>query len=189
MSLSAEARALLPALAREVIQQAVLGQRPPDPKMFAKSRDLAWPTEAGQRRGVFVTLHRHGRLRGCIGVIEASLPLIDAVVQNALSAAFNDPRFEPLLADELPDTRIEVSVLSPLQAVDGVEAIEIPRHGVLLEKAGRRAVFLPQVAAEMGWNRDRTLTELARKAGLPADAWRDNTTFSVFEAEAIDEMP
>ncbi len=143
--------------------------------------------------GVFVTIHntgaraaRDGRLRGCIGAIEAREPLVDAIVRAAQSAA-NDPRFPPLTREELPQVRLEVSVLSPVTAVSGPDAIELGRHGVILAKEGRRAVFLPQVARETGWDRDTFLSQLARKAGLPGDAWRSGATFEVFTAQVFGE--
>lgn len=143
--------------------------------------------------GVFVTIHNtgaraatQGRLRGCIGAIEGREPLVDAIVHSASSAA-NDPRFPPLARDELPQVSLEVSVLSPLSTVPGPEAIELGRHGVILSKRGRKAVFLPQVATETGWDRDTFLSQLARKAGLPGDAWRSGATFEVFTAQVFGE--
>ncbi len=143
--------------------------------------------------GVFVTIYNtgaraatRGRLRGCIGAIEAREPLADAIVRAAQSAA-NDPRFSPLARDELPQVSLEVSVLSPLVPVPGPEDIALGRHGVILAKGDRRAVFLPQVATETGWDRDTFLTQLARKAGLPGDAWRSGATFEVFTAQVFGE--
>lgn len=143
--------------------------------------------------GVFVTIHntgaraaREGRLRGCIGTIEAREALADAIVRAARSAA-NDPRFAPLSRDELPHVSLEISVLSPVTSVPGPDAIQLGRHGVILDKGGRRAVFLPQVASETGWDRDIFLTELARKAGLPGDAWRAGATLEVFTAQVFGE--
>ncbi|MEW6338234.1 MAG: AmmeMemoRadiSam system protein B [Acidobacteriota bacterium] len=143
--------------------------------------------------GVFVTVHNtgpkavtDGRLRGCIGVIEAREPLVDAVVHAAVSAA-HDPRFRALDARELDNVALEVSVLSPMREVSGPEEIEMGRHGVLLSRGGRQAVFLPQVATETGWTRDVFLSQLARKAGLAADAWRHGATFEVFTAQVFSE--
>jgi AmmeMemoRadiSam system protein A len=127
-----------------------------------------------------------GRLRACMGIIEAREPLVEAIVSAAVSAA-HDPRFPPLTAEELDEMELEVSVLSPTSQVAGPEAIEVGRHGVVLSKSGRRAVFLPQVAPEQGWTRDEMLSHLARKAGLPADAWRQGATFEVFTAQVIEE--
>lgn len=145
------------------------------------------------RSGVFVTLNntgaravRDGRLRGCIGVIEAREPLVDAVVDAATSAA-HDPRFRELAPSELKDLHLEVSVLSPTREVSGPDAIELGRHGVILARDGRSAVFLPQVATETGWDKATFLSHLAAKAGLPADAWQHGATFQVFTAQVFGE--
>jgi AmmeMemoRadiSam system protein A len=171
-------------LARAAVEAGVRGERAPAAAALAGG---APPDCCAEARGVFVTLHRHGALRGCIGYIEGVRPLGEAVVENALSAAFRDPRFLPLTADELEGLSVEVSVLTPLRPVPGPAAIEVPRHGVVLSRDGRRAVFLPQVAAEQGWDRDTLLSQLALKAGLPRDAWRQGATFLVFEAQVFAE--
>ena len=137
--------------------------------------------------GAFVTLTRDGRLRGCIGSIVGTSPLYAEVRANAGNAAFRDPRFPPLEREELDGTEIEISVLTPLVRVAGPEEIEVGRHGVVLEREGRRAVFLPQVAPEQGWDRETMLGHLAVKAGLARDAWRAKTTFDVFEALVFSE--
>jgi AmmeMemoRadiSam system protein A len=134
-----------------------------------------------------VTLTRHGTLRGCIGYIEGIKPLVEAVVDNGAAAATADPRFPAVSADELPEIRVEVSALTPLCDVDGPDAIVIGRHGIVLEHAGRRAVFLPQVAPDQGWDLPTTLTQLALKAGLAPDAWRQDCRFQVFEAEICED--
>jgi AmmeMemoRadiSam system protein B/AmmeMemoRadiSam system protein A len=143
--------------------------------------------------GAFVTLHNtgdrvrsQGRLRACMGVIEARMPLVEAVIHAAVSAA-HDPRFPRMQHQELERLHLEVSVLSPTERVDGPEAIEVGKHGVVLSKSGRSAVFLPQVAVEQGWNRDTMLTQLARKAGLPGDAWKQDATFDVYTAQVFAE--
>lgn len=187
--LPADLRAFLPKLARATLEAAVAGLPRPTSAQAAAALGLPLPAGLTEPRGVFVTLTRGGRLRGCIGMIEAVAPLGEAVQDNALAAAFRDSRFEPLMDDELPQTDIEVSVLTPMRRVAGFDSIETPRHGVLLRKAGRRAVFLPQVAAEQGWDRDTTLRHLALKAGLGPDDWREGAEFSVFEAEVIPESP
>ncbi len=143
--------------------------------------------------GAFVTLNntgarerRAGRLRACMGVIEARQPLLDAVVQAAVWAT-QDPRFPPLEAAELDEIEVEVSVLSPMREIDSFKTIEVGTHGVLMTKNGKRAVFLPQVAVEEGWNRDTMLEHLSVKAGLPRDGWRQGATFEVFTAQVFRE--
>jgi AmmeMemoRadiSam system protein B/AmmeMemoRadiSam system protein A len=144
--------------------------------------------------GAFVTVNNtgrkarsEGRLRACMGVMDAQQPLVDAVVQAALWAA-NDPRFPPLGLDELEGVEIEVSVLSPMRSVRSPRFIRLGEHGVVLAKDGRRAVFLPQVANEQGWNRDTMLDQLSLKAGLPKKAWQHGATFEVFTAQVFSEL-
>jgi AmmeMemoRadiSam system protein B/AmmeMemoRadiSam system protein A len=143
--------------------------------------------------GVFVTINnrgakarKEGRLRGCIGTMEARGPLVDAIVEAAVSAA-HDPRFPPLDASELPEVEVEISVLSPMRTIPGPEAIVLGKHGVLLSKSGRRAVFLPQVATETGWDLNTFLSNLAMKAGLSPDAWKSGAQFEVFTAQVFGE--
>lgn len=144
-------------------------------------------------RGCFVTLSLRGRLRGCIGTIEPIMPLIDAVSKNARNAAFNDPRFSPVTADELNEIKIEVSVLTPLQKLEFADAQELKqklvpgKHGVVIHRAGRSAVFLPQVWKQLP-KKEQFLENLCIKCGLPASAWRDpGTEVSVYEAEYFSE--
>ncbi|MFH1144972.1 MAG: AmmeMemoRadiSam system protein B [Candidatus Eisenbacteria bacterium] len=179
----AEQRFLL-GLARETLRRALEGAPPAEPVRFP-----AGVSEGKLRTpcGAFVTLTREGRLRGCIGSMVGDGPLYAVVQANAASAAFRDPRFPPLARDELAGVEIEISVLTPLQAVGGPEQIEVGRHGVVLEREGRRAVFLPQVAPEQGWDRETMLDHLAMKAGLDRGAWRTKTRFEVFEALVFSE--
>jgi AmmeMemoRadiSam system protein A len=160
------------------------------------ARWYAAPHDADLSRalaGAFVTLNNKGRkskdpgrLRACMGVIEAKQPLEDAVVRAAVWAA-QDPRFPRLAVSELDQVEIEVSVLSPAHPVAGPDAIEVGTHGVILSKGGHRALFLPQVATEQGWDRPTMLDHLARKAGLSAGAWRDGANFEVFTAQIFGE--
>lgn len=122
--------------------------------------------------GAFVTLHlvessAHA-LRGCIGLMEPVMPLALAVVRMAWAAAFEDRRFRPLRAEEVPSLELDISVLGAL-APCAPEDIELGRHGIKLEAMGRAAVFLPQVPTEQGWNLNQTLEALRRKAGLPPE--------------------
>jgi len=122
--------------------------------------------------GVFVTVKKHGQLRGCIGRILPEGTLIRLVSAMAIESAFKDPRFPPVTARELGDLDIEISVLTPMTPVAGPEAIVVGRDGVLLRVGSAGAVFLPQVATEQGWTRVQLLDHLAEKAGLPSSAWR-----------------
>ena len=138
-------------------------------------------------RGGFVTLNLAGHLRGCIGEIFPRQPIWKVVREQALNAAFHDPRFEPLRAAELARIQIEISILTPPRPVASWRDIQIGTHGMVLNKNGRVAVFLPQVAPEQGWDLAETLTHLALKAGLPPEAWREGASFLVFEAQVVRE--
>jgi AmmeMemoRadiSam system protein B/AmmeMemoRadiSam system protein A len=172
-------KALL-AHARETISRYLATQMVPLPRGFSPA--------ALEPRGVFVTLKKRGSLRGCIGRMIPDRPLADLVGAMALQAAFEDPRFSPVTLKELPDLEIEISVLTPMKPVSGLEAIVVGRDGVLLKKGEGSAVFLPQVAPEQGWGRDEMLDHLSIKAGLPAGAWREGAQFSTFQALVFGEV-
>ncbi len=184
-TLTTEERGFLRELARQWVEAAAAGRPGPEPRQLAADLNLVPGPALLENRGAFVTLTRGGALRGCIGYIEGIKPLLDAVAENAASAAVRDPRFPPVTPDELPALELEISALSPLQQVDGPDDIIIGTHGILLDRGGRRAVFLPQVAVEQGWDLKTTLSHLALKAGLAPDAWRQGATFRVFTAEVF----
>jgi AmmeMemoRadiSam system protein B/AmmeMemoRadiSam system protein A len=170
-------RALL-ALARNSIQQYF------DSETIPLARGFGAAAEA--HRGAFVTLTRGGQLRGCIGHMDDDLPLCQVVGKCALQSAFADRRFPPLAPEELPQCEIEISVLTPMRPIGGYNDILVGRDGVLIEKDGRSAVFLPQVAVEQGWERDEMLAHLCAKAGLPTDAWKArDMKFYAFQAEVF----
>lgn len=131
----------------------------------------------------FVTLRRAGALRGCIGTTAARDPLHVAVVIQAVNAALRDPRFPPVTAAELAGLSLEVSVLSEPRPVDSWQSIRVGQEGVVISRDGRRALFLPEVATEQGWGVEETLTQLARKAGLEPDAWRNGAALAVFTTQ------
>lgn len=137
--------------------------------------------------GAFVSLHKNGRLRGCIGVFASQEPLWKTVQENAVAAAFSDPRFSPVEAEELPDIDIEISVLSPLKEVADTNEIEVGRHGIFVMKGRKRGVLLPQVATEYGFDRETFLCETCLKADLPEDAWQNGASVYTFEAEVFGE--
>ncbi len=126
-------------------------------------------------------------LRGCIGYIWPLKPLFEAVIDNAVSACSTDHRFLPVEAHELEDIPIEISVLTPPRRIGSYHDIVLGRDGIVFFKDGHQSVFLPCVAAQFGWDLERTLTELSRKAGLASDAWREGAKFDVFQAEVIEE--
>jgi len=137
--------------------------------------------------GVFVTLEKDKELRGCIGYIDPVGPLYQSVMENAIAACSRDYRFQPVEASELDRIKIELSVLTPKQEIKRIEEFIPGKHGIMIEKQGRRAVFLPQVAAEQRWNREETLRHLCLKAGLAPDAWNKGARFWVFTAEVFGE--
>ncbi len=139
--------------------------------------------------GAFVTLHKNGQLRGCIGNIIGQGPLYKTIAAMAIESAVGDPRFGPLSIAELEEVDIEVSVLSELKRVKDVSQIRIPGHGVLVRKGYRSGVYLPQVATEAGWGKEQFLTSLCgQKAGLSPDAWKQpDTEIYIFTAEVFGE--
>ncbi len=135
----------------------------------------------------FVTLRQGDKLRGCMGDLEARLPVVESVRHNALNAAFADPRFHPVSMGELPELLLEITCLGPSRVVAGVKDIILGKHGIVFHKDGRQAVFLPQVATDNGWDLETTLGHLSRKAGFAPNAWRQGATFDIFDGEVIDE--
>jgi AmmeMemoRadiSam system protein B/AmmeMemoRadiSam system protein A len=170
---------LLHRLAVLAVEQAVLGTS--GERHTEVERLVAGLPPALKRpAGAFVTLRRDGQLRGCIGTIRPRQPLYRAVLENGVNAAINDRRFLPVAPQELEALEVEVSVLSPPAPIASPGQFRVGEHGIILEKEGRRAVFLPEVAVEQGWSREETLRRLARKAGLTADAWTNGARFEVF---------
>ena len=164
-TLSVHERQLLLTWARASVA-AALGAEPVPPR--PDSSALVAPL------GAFVSLHlkSSGDLRGCVGVLRSSEPLVETVGRMAVAAALHDARFAPVVAAELADLMLEVSVLGPLLEARP-EDIEIGRHGILLEMGASRAVLLPQVAVDQGWDRETFLAKVCGKAGLPPLAWRE----------------
>jgi AmmeMemoRadiSam system protein A len=125
---------------------------------------------------VFVTLTKHGELRGCIGYSAPLKPLNLAVRDVAEFAAVEDHRFRPVSPAELPELNYEISVLSPLRRVLDIQRIRPGRDGLVVRRNGFEGLLLPQVATEQGWDRIHFLEETCVKAGLPAQSWRDEQT-------------
>jgi len=143
-----------------------------------------------EEEGAFVTIHKRGQLRGCIGNIIGRGPLHQTVRDMAISAASQDPRFSPVSADELKDIDVEISVLSKPRREKDPNKIEMGVHGVIVSRGFmNKGVFLPQVATDTGWSREQFLSTLcSQKAGLPADAWKKpGTQLDVFTANVFSE--
>ena len=140
--------------------------------------------------GAFVTLHKNGNLRGCIGNIIGRKPLYQTVRDMAISSATQDPRFPPVTSDELDDIDVEVSVLSKPKVIASVDEIELGVHGVIVSQGPfHSGVFLPQVAEETQWTKEEFLSHLcSQKANLPADCWKDQKTkIEIFTADVFSE--
>jgi len=170
-------------LARKTIVYALEKRRVPE----ASDLDITPSAAMQSPRAAFVTLKKHAQLRGCIGDIFPQRPLYKSVILNAIHACVNDRRFRPVTQDECNEITIDISALTPPAPVDSPDKIRIGIDGVVLNKDGHSAVFLPQVAPEQGWNLEQTLTHLSEKAQLPADAWKKGASFLVFQADVFGE--
>lgn len=176
--LAPEDRRRLLAVARRAVADALAGRQPAHVEPHGV---------LGLRSGVFVSFHRRGELRGCIGHPDGDQPLADVVPRCAVAAATEDPRFAPVEPDELDDCVIEVSVLGPISPVEAAADIVVGRHGLIVEQGWHRGLLLPQVAVEHHWDRDTFLARTCGKAGLPADAWTRGARILKFEADVFDD--
>lgn len=166
-------------IARAAVHARVNGHRASDtPARGALARFAA----------AFATLHHAGKLRGCIGHVEADRPLAQVVADCAAAASTEDPRFPPVTPDELPSLCIELSILGPFELVALLEEIAVGRHGLLVQLRRRRGLLLPQVATEWNWDRATFVEQTCLKAGLSHDAWQmGGATLWKFEAEVFGE--
>ena len=185
-SMSIRDKKALLRLARSAIEAKLVKdvkvERPEEPSLILK-----------ENRGCFVTLHKYGQLRGCIGTIEPICPLAECVEKNAQNAAFRDPRFPCLGAEELPEIDIEVSILSVPERLRFRDGDDLKRqlrpnvHGVILSRGMHRSTFLPQVWEQLP-DREQFLEHLCLKGGMPANAWKDPaTSVEVYQAEVFGE--
>lgn len=160
---------------------------------FVKTHKVPDFDEKDQRlleeEGAFVTLHKQGSLRGCIGNILGQGPLFKTVRDMTVAAASEDPRFDPVEPEELKNIDVEISVLSKPRVIQSVDEIVMGKHGVIVRKGTKSGVFLPQVATETDWSKERFLSELcSQKAGLSPDAWKDaSTILQTFTAQVFGE--
>jgi AmmeMemoRadiSam system protein A len=139
-----------------------------------------------EKRGVFVTLWMEGELRGCIGFPYPIKPLAEAVQEAAVSAALQDPRFNPVEVEELSHIEVEISVLTPPKPIEP-DQIQVGVHGLIVSRGNRSGLLLPQVAMEYHWDAETFLSQTCVKAGLPPDAWRDKINLFGFEAQVFSE--
>ncbi len=175
----AERKSLL-TIARQTIEEYIrFGIRPKVEPLTERLK---------RKQGVFVTLHKHGELRGCIGYVEGIEPLYLAVQDMAISAATEDPRFPPVTASELPDIDIEITVLSPLRRINSPDSVIVGKHGLVIRRGFYSGLLLPQVPVEQNWNREQFLIHTCLKAGLPPDAYKDpKAELYVFTGEVFGE--
>jgi AmmeMemoRadiSam system protein A len=177
--LTKEQQKVLLDLARQSISSHLTG------KTLIKPVDEAFAV----KRGIFVSLHKHGDLRGCIGYIKGYKDLVSSIVEMAQSAAFKDPRFDPVSLKELEDIEIEISILSEMVLVHDIKEIEIGRDGLYLQHPYGSGLLLPQVPVEWKWDLDTFLKQICYKAGLPIGSWRDDKAeLYRFSAEIFSEQ-
>jgi AmmeMemoRadiSam system protein A len=180
MTLTPEEKKYLLNLSRKIISSNSEGRSFQEEDYFSASLKL--------KTGLFVTLRKSHQLRGCIGYVEGIKPLQKAVAEMSVAAAFEDPRFPSVNKDEVENIEIEISVLSPLETISDTTQIEIGKHGLIIEQGLMRGLLLPQVAIEYDWDVLTFLEQTCQKAGLSADAWKDESTkIQIFSAEIFSE--
>ncbi len=145
-----------------------------------------------EKRGVFTTLTKFGELRGCIGFPYPIKRLDEAIIESAVSAAVDDPRFEPVRLSEMNDITVEVTVLSPPEKLDAKprelpKRIEIGKHGLIVKMGPFSGLLLPQVAVEYNFDEEEFLTQTCMKAGLPPDCWLSGAEVYRFEGQIFKE--
>ena len=181
----AEGKLLLKTARRTIETYLRDGKKPPAPEV---------PPKLKEPHGVFVTLTKNGELRGCIGHPMPTMPLIDALIDSAVSSATRDPRFPPVEMDELSEVEVEVSVLSKPEPIKVKTPREYPRSiaigkdGLIVERGWYAGLLLPQVPVEWGWDPEEFLSHTCMKAGLTPDAWLDkDVRISKFSAQVFKE--
>jgi uncharacterized protein (TIGR00296 family) len=181
----------LVGLARDAIEMALLSEEMPIPSDVSEKLTKEY--------GVFVTLNKQDRgshsLRGCIGLPYPVKPLTEAIIDSAVNAALNDPRFPPVSLKEMDSIIVEVSILTPPQKLD-VEVpkdipdrIEVGVDGLIISRGNQRGLLLPQVAVDWGWDAEEFLTQCCLKAWLQPDAWiLLDTKISKFQTIIFSEL-
>ena len=188
-SLTDEDKRMLKKIAYESIKNSLDGKGIAEANSSTKDRSVAshsslftLHSSLKEKCGAFVSLHKQGRLRGCIGHFGEDVPLYEIVAEMARAAAFEDPRFQPLCREELDDVDIEISVLTPMRRIQSLDEFELHKHGIYIRKGYRSGTFLPQVADEVNWTKEEFVGHCSQdKAGLGWDGWRDAELY-VYEA-------
>ena len=181
--LNPEEGSTLLLLARETIEATVTESPLPEIPLHQLTQGLQL------QLGAFVTLKIRAELRGCIGEMNWERPVYKNIIRAAIGSALHDPRFNPLAEEEIARIQIETTILGVLQKIPSAEQFDPLLHGIQLEVSGRRAVFLPQVAQETGWGREKLLESLCLKAGLVRDAWKHpQAVFKIFTTQEFAEV-
>jgi AmmeMemoRadiSam system protein A len=180
LQLNTEQKKTLLDIAKKTIISAVNKKSIPDFKIT--------DPVLNQKCGAFVTIHKNGSLRGCIGHIIGTTSLYKTIAKLAVESALHDPRFRPVISGELCDIDIEISVLSPFEKITDITEIEVGVHGLFIRNGYYQGLLLPQVATEYGWDRKEFLEHTCQKAGLPADCYLGkNCEIFIFSATVFSE--
>jgi AmmeMemoRadiSam system protein A len=180
LTLNQQQKTILMDIAKKTIEAAALSGKVPD---FTVTDQVL-----KEKCGAFVTIHKKGNLRGCIGNIIGTLPLWETVRKMAVAASLHDPRFAPLSPDELEDIDIEISVISPFEKINDIEKIEVGKHGLFIRQGYYQGLLLPQVATEYNWSRREFLEHTCEKAGLYRNCYKEkNCEIFVFTAAVFGE--
>jgi AmmeMemoRadiSam system protein B/AmmeMemoRadiSam system protein A len=179
--LNTKDKTALLAIARRTLEHYICTHSVPEVDPVTLSNPLKTPC------GAFVTLNKHGVLRGCIGRFDASEPLYKVVQKMAVASSTQDYRFKPVEEGEVKDLKIEISVLTPMRKISSIDEFQLGKHGIYIRKGFRSGTFLPQVAQETGWNKEEFLGHCAQdKAGIGWEGWKDADLY-VYEALVFGE--
>ncbi len=183
LELNKNQKKILLEIARKTIEKAVNNEELPDFTNLVNNDPVLH-----EKCGAFVTIHKDGNLRGCIGNIASSLPLWLTVKKMAVEASLRDPRFLPVSPSEVKDLDIEISVLSPFEKIDDINKIEVGKHGLFIKHGFYQGLLLPQVATEYGWDRIQFLEHTCLKAGLYRDCYKEKKCeIYIFNATVFSE--
>jgi len=178
---SDQEKKILLGIARNTLKSYIVNNKRPVLDTSGYSPNL------GMHAGAFVTLKKHGDLRGCIGRFTADIPLYEVIQEMAIASSTQDTRFDPVSTKEIDQLEIEISVLSPMKRISSVDEIILGKHGIYIKKGWRSGTFLPQVATETGWSKEEFLGYCARdKAGIGWDGWKDAEIYT-YEACVFSE--